>query len=330
MTTFGFCTPIFAGSGGAHQRTPLLDEIDYDVLERTVQEAEALGYNSLWVADHLILGREGAILEGWTVMAALARVTSRIRLGSIHLSNRFRDPGITAKMVSTLDVISKGRVEFFFDPYAGHRDDAEAYGLRVADETESFERFEEAIGLVKRLWTKDRITHRGKYYALDDAICTPKPVQSPIPTWIGTFGNSGTPERRRRTSEIIAAHADGWNITPASVQTVRDALDALRQACEARGRDYDAIRKSLETQILVAETEADLKRWQDRIMAANPDYGDWDQLGERFVIGDVKTVTRRLEDYAGLGIDTFMFWFMDYPATDGLRLVAEKIMPNFR
>ena len=66
MATFGFCAPIFAGSGGAHPRTPLLERVDFDELQRTVQEAEALGYDSLWVADHLILGRDGFILEGWT------------------------------------------------------------------------------------------------------------------------------------------------------------------------------------------------------------------------------------------------------------------------
>jgi alkanesulfonate monooxygenase SsuD/methylene tetrahydromethanopterin reductase-like flavin-dependent oxidoreductase (luciferase family) len=330
MTQFGFCAPIFASAGGFHQRTPLVETVDYDVLERKVQEAEALGYDSVWIADHLILGREGFILEGYTVMAALARVTKRIRLGSIHFANRFRPPSITAKMISTLDFISNGRVEFFFDPYAGDRPDAEAYGLHVADEAESFDRFEEAIGLIKRLWSQDKVTHAGRYYSLDDAICEPKPVQKPVPLWIGTFGGGGTPEKRQRTSNIIATHADWWNITPASRATVKDALDVLRQACDARGRDYSSIRKSLETQILIARDKDDLRRWQERIMAANPNYGDWDELSERFIIGDVETVTRRIEDYVALGIDCFMFWFMDYPASDGLRLVAENILPKFR
>lgn len=331
MTTFGFCAPIFAGSGDAHPRTPLVEEVNFDVLQRTVQQAEALGFDSVWVADHLILGRDGFILEGWTVMAALARVTSRIRLGSIHYANLFRPPSITAKMVSTLDFISDGRVDFFFDPYAPPRADARAYGLEVADEQEAFDRFEEAVDLIRRLWSEDRVTHRGKYYELNDAVCHPRPVQTPsIPLWIGTFGNGGTPERRERTSRIIAAHADAWNITPAPLETVREALEALKRACDAEGRDYRAIRKSLETQILVAESEADLKKWQDRIAAANPGYGDWPELAERFIIGDVDTVTRRLEAYAGLGIDCFMFWFMDYPSPDGMRLVAERIMPNLR
>ncbi len=328
MTTFGFCAPIFAGSGGAHPRTPLLDRVDFDQLQATVQTAEALGYDSVWVADHLILGREGFILEGWTVMAALARVTRRMRLGSIHYANLFRPPSLTAKMASTLDFISAGRLDFFFDPYAGQRADSLAYGL--ADDGSAIPRFEEALDLIKRMWSEDSPSYRGSYYAIENAVCLPRPVQRPsIPIWIGTSGNA-TPEHRRRISEIMSRHADWWNITPASPETMREALAALRDACAANGRGYDSIRKSFETQILIADSASDLDRWRQRIEAANPDYGDWDKLAERFLIGDVETVTRRLRDYAGLGVECFMLWFMDYPSQDGLRLFAEKVMPSFR
>jgi alkanesulfonate monooxygenase SsuD/methylene tetrahydromethanopterin reductase-like flavin-dependent oxidoreductase (luciferase family) len=328
MATFGFCAPVFAGSGGAHSRTPLLDRVDFDELQGTVQAAEVLGYDSVWVADHLILGRDGFILEGWTVMAALARVTKRLRLGSIHYANLFRPPSISAKMAATLDFISGGRLDFFFDPYAGQRADSHAYG--VEDDGSAIDRFDEALELIKRMWSEDRPSFRGRYYAIEDAVCNPRPLQKPsIPIWIGTSGN-GDPERRRKISAIMSRHADWWNITPASVESMREALGVLRDACAASGRDYGSIRKSFETQILVTESAADLKRWQQRIDAANPGYGDWEKLGERFLIGDVKTVTRRLRDYADLGVECFMLWFMDYPARDGLRLFAEKVMPYFR
>ena len=327
MTSFGFCAPIFAGSGGAHPRTPLLERVDFDELQGTVQAAEVLGYDSVWVADHLILGRDGFILEGWTVMAALARVTKKMRLGSIHYANLFRPPSMTAKMPATLDFISGGRLDFFFDPYAGQRADSQAYGL--VDDGSAIARFEEALDLIKGMWSEDKPSYRGKYYAIEEAVCLPRPVQKPsIPIWIGTSGND-SPERRRKISEIMSRHADWWNITPASIHTMREALGVLRDACAANGRDYKTIRKSFETQILVAES-ADLERWRQRIEAANPGYGDWEKLGERFVIGDVSTVTRRLRDYADLDVECFMLWFMDYPARDGLRLFAEKVMPYFR
>lgn len=329
MTRFGFCAPIFAGAGDAHPRTPLVEKVDYDQLEQAVQLAESLGYDSVWVADHLILGREGAILEGWTVMAALARVTSSMRLGSIHFANRFREPTVTAKMVATLDFLSKGRVDFFFDAYAGQRADADAYGLHVSGEDESFDRFEEALDLIELMWREDKPTHKGKYYVADDAICTPRPAQSHVPLWIGTSGNAA-PQRASRVNDIISRRADWWNITPASLAATGAALDGLKAACTKNKTDYGAIRKSLETQILIADSESALKAMQERIVGANPKYGDWKELSERFVIGDVKTVSRRLRDYADLGIECFMFWFMDYPSTDGMRLFAEKVMPDFQ
>lgn len=328
MTTFGFCAPIFAGSGDAHSRTPLVERVDYDELEATVQAAEALGYDSVWVADHLILGREGFILEGWTVMAALARVTRRMRLGSIHYANLFRPPSLTAKMAATLDFISGGRLDFFFDPYAGRRADSVAYG--VADDGTAIPRFEEALELIKRMWGEEAPSYRGSFYGIERAVCMPRPVQKPsIPIWIGTSGNA-SPDHRRRISDIMSRHADWWNITPASVETMRQALAALHDACAANGRNYRDIRKSFETQILVTDSASDLARWRERIEAANPGYGDWNELGERFLIGDVQTVTRRLRDYADLGVECFMLWFMDYPSQDGLRLFAEKVMPSFR
>jgi alkanesulfonate monooxygenase SsuD/methylene tetrahydromethanopterin reductase-like flavin-dependent oxidoreductase (luciferase family) len=328
VTSFGFCAPIFAGAGDAHPRTPFLETVDYDHLEATVIEAERLGYGSVWVADHLILGRDGFILEGWTVMAALARVTTRMRLGSIHYANLFRPPAMTAKMAATLDFISKGRLDFFFDPYAGQRADSTAYGL--ADDGTAFDRFEEALDLIGRMWTEEKPSHQGRFYTVTDAVCLPQPLQKPrIPVWIGTSPNAA-PENRRRIADIVSRHADWWNITPASVADVKGSLALVEEACRSHGTDYGAIRKSFETQILVAESAAEVERWKARIRAANPNYGDWDVIGERFLIGDVATVTRRLEDYAALGVECFMLWFMDYPAHDGLKLFAEKVMPNFR
>jgi alkanesulfonate monooxygenase SsuD/methylene tetrahydromethanopterin reductase-like flavin-dependent oxidoreductase (luciferase family) len=332
-TTFGFCVPIFAGSGGAHPRTPLLESVEMDQLQNAVLEAENLGYDSLWVADHLILGREGFILEGWTLLSALARVTTRIRLGTIHLANRFRPPSLVAKMAATLDFISGGRLEFFFDPYSGMRAEADAYGLPFVDEDISLEQFEEAVKLIKAMWMEDRPTFKGKHYSIENAVCHPRPVQHPsIPVWIGTSGGqaAATSALVQKAAPIIARHADWWNTTPISVESAGKVLELLKQACLENGRDYGAIRKSLETQVLVAETPAHLERQKELITSRNPNYGDWESLSTKFIIGDVDTVAGRLREYANLGIECFMLWFMDYPSLDGLRLFARRVMPYFR
>ena len=128
---FGFALPIFANPGVPDFRTPNFEELDWEAVETGVHEAERLGFDSVWVADHLFLGRDGAILEGWTTISALAGLTSNMRLGTIHLGNEFRHPPLVAKMAATLDVVSRGRLEFFVDPGWREREHV-AYGLGLA------------------------------------------------------------------------------------------------------------------------------------------------------------------------------------------------------
>jgi alkanesulfonate monooxygenase SsuD/methylene tetrahydromethanopterin reductase-like flavin-dependent oxidoreductase (luciferase family) len=217
------------------------------------------------------------------------------------------------------------------------RPEADAYGLPGFDEETTLERFEEAIQLITRMWTEESPTFHGKHYQIENAVCNPRPVQNPMPLWIGTSGSGGRaggpPHERplvQKLAPIIARHADWHNTTPITLDALRGVFDLLRQACAEQGRDFNSLGKSLETQILVTETAADARRWQECIMARNPRYGDWEQLRERFIIGDVDTVTRRIRDYADLGITYFQLWYMDYPSLDGLHLLAQKVMPYFR
>lgn len=335
--TFGFCVPIFAGAKDHHPRTPLVERLDVNRMLEAVREAEALGYDSLWVADHLMLGRDDWILEGWTLLSALARITSRPRLGSIHLANLFRHPSITAKMVASLDVISGGRVDFFFEPgHKGSIPEATAYGFDWEEDETRLARFEEAIAVIRAMWTQENPTFQGRFYSIQGAICYPRPVQDPVPLWIGTIGGEPFSQEAGMDElmvDVIARHAQWWNNTPASVDHCRQRLDMLREACRRNGRDYDAIAKSLETQVLIAEDEVALDRLKGEIERLNPRrafYEDWEALEERYVIGTPDRVRRRLEEYADLGITCFMLWFLDYPSFDGMRLFATEVAPHFR
>ena len=144
------------------------------------------------------------------------------------------------------------------------------------------------------------------------------------------------PENLREFSalvDVIARHADVWNNTPASVGYCRGMLGQLQDACRRTGREFGSLRKSLETQVLVARTAGDVERLKGLIEGLNPGrvhYRDWEAAGERYLIGDAGTVTRRLREYADMGIDSFMLWFMDYPSLDGMRIFAERVMPEFR
>jgi len=301
-------------------------------------EAEALGYDSLWVADHLMLGRDSCVMEGWTFLSWACGLTRRIRLGTIHLANVFRAPALTAKMGATLDVISGGRLEFFFE--AGHRGSAEeaaAYGFSFADDAARLEAFEEAVQIVKAMWTEERPSFEGRYHRIEEAMCYPKPVQKPHPpVWIGTIGGEGMSDSlgmNEGMMDVIARHADGWNNTPASVAYCRRVLRLLEDACRRNGREFAGLRKSLETQVLVAETAGEVERLKELIERRNPGrvhYGDWKDAAERYLIGDAETVAGRVREYADLGIDSFMLWFMDYPSLEGMRVFARQVMPGFR
>ena len=335
---FGYCAPFFAGAGDAHPRTPLLEGVDAGHLERAVVEAEELGYDSLWAADHLMLGRDWSVMEGWTFLSWACGLTTRIRLGTIHLANLFRAPALTAKMAATLDVISGGRLEFFFD--AGHRGsvgEAGAYGFPFPDDAARLAAFEEALEIVKAMWTEERPSFEGRYHRIEEAVCYPKPVQKPHPpVWIGTAGGEEMSEgvtANEAMVDVIARHADGWNNTPASVEFCRRMLRSLEDACRRNGREFAGVRKSLETQVLVAETAGEVERLKESIERLNPGrvhYWDWEDAAERYLIGDAETVAARVREYADLGIDSFMLWFMDYPSLEGMRVFARRVMPGFR
>ena len=149
---FGFCVPIFAYPGPALFRTPSYEHLDPRVTLDAAVECERLGYHSLWVADHFFHGHDGAILEGWTTLSVLAGMTSRIKLGTIHLCTGFRNPALLAKMASTLDALSNGRLIFFAD--GGNRQvEFEAYDFPWHQESQVRNaRMREALELILRMW----------------------------------------------------------------------------------------------------------------------------------------------------------------------------------
>jgi len=343
---FGFCMPIFAGAGDEAPRTPCYETLDYEVSRDAVLECERIGYDSVWVADHLFLGRRGAILECWTTLSALASITTKIRLGTIHLCNLFRQPSLMAKMAATLDVISKGRLEFFYD--AGWNSaECHAYGIPWHDKAYlRMEAMDEALEVIKRMWTEDRASYEGKYYRVREAVCEPKPLQKPHPPiWIGVIGGfpGGEEESFQRGRERVgeekalmtaaAKHADVWNNTPTTPEVYKKRLGVLKEYCLRVGRDYGEIRKSLETQVLIAEDEKELNKAMDRIKNLNPQqkfYGPIDVYEKFCLVGTPEDCIRQIEEFTDLGVTYFMLWFLDFPSLKGIRLFAEKVMPHFR
>jgi len=340
---FGFCVPIFANPGMTFFRTPCYERLDWPATRAAVLECETLGYDSVFVADHVFLGRDGAILEGWTLLAALGGMTRRLRLAPIHLCDSFRNPALTAKMVATLDVITGGRVILFYD-YGWRRAEFDAYGFAFeASDDERAAKMIEGIEIIKGMLTHERFTYRGRFYSVRDALCEPQPVQRPLPPiWMGETNNAVM-------VRAIARHADVFNSMPASVAGLGQKLSVLRTACDEVGRDFATLGRSLETQLLVCRTDTEIDRCFERMQALKPaelsdqdilvqlkatnpaleGYGSRRDLEQEFLIGTPETVRRRVQAYVDLGVSHFMLWFMDFPSLDGMRLFAREVMPHF-
>jgi len=351
-TRFGFCLPIFAAPGPNLFRTPGFAEIDPAACMAMGKRADELGYDSLWVADHLMLGKDDAILEGWTVLSALAGATTRAKLGMIHLAVLFRNPALTAKMVATLDHISGGRVIHFMDCGFSGREYL-AYGLPWDEEiNKRVAMLTEATELMLQLWSSDEpVTFQGAHYSTHEALCTPHPIQQPHPPiWFG--------EVNPNTLDACATYGQGWNTTPVSIAELRRRLGLLREACERKHRDFDELELSLETQLLVAEDiEAIRARLRDLATLADASADERGQvkgfvssyatdddfrafvsgasdtipsrLAEDWVIGTPDEVEARMREYMDEGISHFMIWFMDAPNLAGMELFAEQVAPRF-
>jgi alkanesulfonate monooxygenase SsuD/methylene tetrahydromethanopterin reductase-like flavin-dependent oxidoreductase (luciferase family) len=326
---------MFANPGSAYFRTPAWSGLDAARAIDACVTAEQLGYDSVWVADHLVHGFDDAILEGWTTLSVIAGRTNTIKLGTIHLAQPFRAPAVMAKMAATLDVLSGGRLILFYD--CGWQEvEVRMYGLEWPAEEERIARMEEGLELMTALWQAERpLDFRGQFYATDNAVCRPRPVQQPRPPiWLGEA-------RTPRWADATARFADGWNSVPASPTRLAAKLDVIRDACNRAGRDFSTLELSLEIQILVAPTEAEVKALareiaqlppskrgqpRDDILAALDSDRPLHTVIDDWLVGTPDMVGRQIETYRELGIEHFMLWFVDFPSTAGMELFASEVL----
>ena len=342
-TLFGYCVPIFAWPGGGLFRTPNFPTLDPSAAVKLAKLADVLGYDSVWVADHLMLGKDQAILEGWTTLAAIAGATTQIKLGIIHQAHFFRHPAVAAKMIATLDQISGGRFIWFAD--TGTRaNEHHAYGLNYPDTMEArMPDFLEGLDLILKLWQTSEanpLTFDGKYYHVKDAVCTPHPLTQPHPPiWFG--------EPHPLTLDAAARLGQGWNTVPVGVEALQKRLTALKAACQNVGRDFSELEISYETQILIAPTREAVREKLKAILALTPTGAETprDADFKAFVSGESDVYPRYLTDglvgtpdeiktqlqtYLDMGVSHYMLWFMDAPETDGMQLFMEQVAPAFK
>jgi len=292
----------------------------WDTFLTIAKEAEQLGYDSVWVSDHLISpeGRRYG-LESWTVLSALASVTHKIRLGTYVLCNQFRHPSLVAKMASTLDNISKGRLELGIG--AGwFRAEHMKFGFDWDKHSARIERLKEAIKIIKKLWTENDVSFDGKYFQLRNATVEPKPVQRPHPSlWIG--GNS---EAIRR---VVAEMGDGWiPVLPTPERLASDVVD-IKEKMERFGRDPRKLRVAYGGSgcALIAENEELVKK------LAEPLVRSMGKPMEKLacLIGTPEQCIQKTEQYRKAGAQNIVAGFYDFPSLYGMRLFAKSVISHF-
>lgn len=202
--------------------------------------ADEAGFDHVWDFDHLASigdgGPDRPVYEGWTLQAAMAEATKRVRIGCLVTGNTYRNPALLAKSAVTVDHLSGGRLEFGIGA-AWAQIEHEMYGFDGLDHRVG--RLSESLRVMKSLWTEERTNFDGRYYHFKDAIGNPKPIQKPHPPiWIGASGPS--------TIRLVARYADVWNIGGGELDRVRELISMFEDACGAVGRNPSEIRLSIQ------------------------------------------------------------------------------------
>ena len=295
----------------------------YDALATHWREAEALGYDSVWLDDHFYAVIRGAAepqMDGFMLLAALAGTTERIQIGLLVACNSYRHPGLVAKMAASIDVISKGR--FIHGMGAGwYQQEYEAFGYDFPPAGVRLAQLDEALRLQKLLWTEESATFAGEHYRLANAVCSPKPVQKPHPPIM--IGGGGEKVLLR----LVARHADLWNCS-GTPEELAKKLAVLRRHCEAEGRPFDAIEKSWFGNVIV---DADPARARQRLERMATAWGSSaDQMERRALAGTPERVAERIREYQAVGITKFVGMFGRVEDMRATRLFAERVMPAVR
>jgi F420-dependent oxidoreductase-like protein len=292
-----------------------------DTLSTLAKTGESLGFDSFWVMDHFhqisyVGDQSEPMFESWTTIAVLAGMTSKIKLGTLVTGNSYRYPSVLAKMGATMDVLSKGRL--FFGIGAAWNDvEAHAYGIPFPPTGERLARLEEAVQIVRMMWTEDETNFDGKYYKLEKALCNPKPIQKPTPKIL--IGGSG----EKFTLRTVAKYGDACNLF-GSPETVKTKLAVLRKHCDDVGRDYDSILKTKLTQVLIGEDEAEIKPKVSEVEKVMPP----GMLRETMIYGTPEQVQKQIEEFSDAGVQYLIISFGGPDELQSLRLFGETILPR--
>ncbi len=287
------------------------------------RHAEELGYDHVWVYDHVetVPRRERThTFEAFTTLAALSQRTERVELGQLVTCVGYRNVGLLAKEAAGIDVMSGGRLILGLG--AGwYEREYQAYGWTYPGDRDRLAMLDEALEVIPRLWSEETVDFDGRFVRLDGAYCEPQPLRAPRPPLL--VGGGG----ERVTLRIAARHADATNWQVGLEAFVRKS-GLLARYCEEIGRDPASVVRTHGPDCLVVESEADLRRWLD-----SPDGGHlWGRVGHDEyladnLVGTVEQVAEKAAAFVEAGCAEFILWFRDAPGHDSLTAWMQDVVP---
>ena len=309
--------------------------VGFDTVAWWARHAEELGFDSVWLSDHLFysFGRYGAdprpisAVEPFTAIAGLAAIVSRSRLGVLVACAPFRHPALLAKMAATIDVLSDGRLELGVG--AGWLEqEFTAFGFPFGTVGERFDALRETLEVLRLLRADAPLTYRGRRVELRDARVLPPPVQDPLPIWVG---GKGGPRLLRLAAEL----ADGWNaVWRLDPSTYGERVAAARRACEAVGRDPDTFRLSIGLHAIVGETDAEARAAFERGRATFPgramDGETWASWTSDTLSGTPERAIERVAAFEALGVEEIVIspWVLPFAVHEPaiLDVISERVI----
>ena len=288
---------------------------NYRELAGLCQRCEEVGFDSVWLMDHLTWGPASSVLECWTTLTALACETSKIHVGPFFLCNGYRNPALVAKMAATLDVISNGRLELGVG--AGWKEDEyKAYGYYFGKAAERIARLDEAVTIIKLMWSGKPVSFQGKYYHISEAVCRPKPAEPDRPClWIGGGGE-------KLTLHVTAKHANACNFSGLStnLETFERKVAILEDHCQHVGRNPEEIVKSVTLELVLGKDEEEAHQREKHVPTSR-------SPKTRFV-GTPSQCISLLQKFVGSRASYFMLHIEDLISS--MELFEKEVLPSFR
>lgn len=288
----------------------------YETTTRVAQTADECGYESAWLVDHfhtIPQPSQEVTFEAWTTTAALARDTKRLRIGQMVTCNSYRNPALLAKMASTVDVLSHGRLNFGIGS-GWYEHEYRAYGYEYPDAPERLRQLREAVQVILAMWQEEEAYFEGKYYQVRGAINQPKGVQQPhIPMLIAGGGE-------KVTLKLVAQYGDACNVN-GDLATLARKFAILKEHCEAVGRDYNSIKRTASTLCVIGETteEAMAKvpaMWKARM-------GD---SGIEGLVGNLDSIRKGIAAYEEAGVQELILMMPDVTGLETIRRFAGEFI----